>query len=437
MNVKSLLVAAFVVLDLCLYCQVPITPIWIRTLPSSTHDPRLALDQQAARLHLAFKGDASDPHTHIRAFTTDGTDIPAPYSELVLGTLSPSFSMVDQPFRLLAASDTLYSVERLQRQNLDYHTIAYRAGSITIDSSSVFNMILDGYTNFPIDIHHDMSGVLIASPTILRSYSTAHWMLARISIPTTDRIAANEQRVYCGRTPELSTIDRQTMTPLAPLVVPSSGTATRTLMTLSGDVLHYASTNDNLTMDVGAVDTTGTLIWSTMIDLPQATALTGVVKDAWGNTWVSGSRTTPQSGVVLRFAADGSLSGNYTFGRTIQDMVCSGEQLFLCGWDAEQSSDIYLAAFGTDITTGTADVTSAEPPALFPNPASSTLLISGIAPEVERIQLVDATGRTLRTLNGPFGPKLNLSVAGFAPGAYFVRMDGGTGSSTLSFQVSR
>lgn len=435
MTARLLLVGTLTMVGVSPRCQVPISPTWIRVVPSSMHETRLALDQQTNHLHLAYGGT----QTHIRAFGTDGTDIPPPFTELVLGTLDPSDEMVDQPLRLLAANDTLYYVEQLVRQSIDYYDFLYRAGSITVDSSSVFNdMAIHPYPyTVLVDILHDPLGELIASLKVLRSFSKAHWMSSLIGIPDTDRITANEYSVYCGRVPNIANVDRASMTLLSPLVVPSSGTSTRTLLMLTYDVINYASMNSNLTMDIGAVYTTGALIWSSVVNLPQTTTLTGIVGDALGNIWVSGSQSaSPQTGILYRFSVAGAQTGYYGFGRTIDDIACSGDRIFLSGWDSIGSENVYLAAFDIGITTIIASLDRTRY-SVAPNPAADAVTINGVRVDTERITIIDATGRMIKELTGPFNIVIDLSVADLEPGSYFFSISAPNGKRTLPFQVVR
>ncbi len=435
MNRIALIAAAFVVSGPLLQGQTPIVPIWTQFIPSAAHETRLAMDHQADRLHLALTGSPADPKTHILAFGTDGAAIAPPFDELVLGTVVLPFNMIDQPLRLLAENDTIYYVEHLQRFDPDYATNVNRAGSITLDSMPVFNVLVNGWYDDLTDIHHDPFGDLVSSLTVLRSFSMAHVLLGRISIPNTDRVAASEQRIYCGRAPNITTIDRGSLTLLSPIVVPSSGTSTRTLLMLTDDLIHYASVNSNLSLDAGAVDTTGSLIWSSSLSVPQYTTLSGITLDASGRFWVAATQggTTPM-GLLFRFDPFGVLTGDYTFGRSVDDIVCSGDSVFLSGWDATDQTMVYLAAFSTDITTALGSNERGQV-RIFPNPAKTGIRVDGLPPGTTRLTITDATGRAVLELNGSFTSSMCISVAEVPNGTYLLRVSGGAVVNAKLFTV--
>ncbi len=417
--------------------QAAIYPVWTRLVPSSSHITRLALDQSAERLHLAFQPGPSDPHTHIRAFHLDGTDVPPPHTELTIGLYSNSITgypyQSDRPLRLLAQDDSLYFVNHFLQQ-IDFMSW-YRTGLITLDSSVVFSMHTGA--DAQVDVWHDQFGDISATPTVIRNCSKRHWLLGRAVVPTSDRIAADEMRIYCGRVPSIAVLDRHQMTLLNPITVPSSGTSTRTLLMLNADVIHYASLNSNMTMDVGAVDTTGTVIWSGTLSTTQYTTLSGITLDAFGSMWVAASQGgSSPTGLLYRFNTAGTQTGNYLYGRTIDDIVCSGDHVFLSGWDAVDQGMVYLAAFGTDITTSI-EFDGTDRMSISPNPANDLLTIRSIPNGTKRIELLDATGRTVTQLRAPFGTPFNCSVAELAPGSYFIRAAAQTGDAPLRFNIVR
>jgi len=415
--------------------QAAIDPVWTRWVPTSSRISRLALDQSAERLHLAFQPAPTDPHTHIRAFNLDGTDVPPPYTELTIGSMAIGITgypyQSDMPLRLLAQEDTLYYVDHFLQQ-IDYMSW-YRSGSITLDSSVVFSMHTGESPQ--VDIHHDQLGVINASPTLIRTFSNQRWLSGRAIVPITDRIAANQTRIYCGRVPSISVLDRESMSSLSPIGVPSSGTSTHTLLMLAGAVIHYASLNSNLTMDIGAVDITGTVIWNSTLSAAQYTSLSGIVVDGSSNTWVAASRSgTAPVGLLFRFSSTGVLTGNYTYGRSIDDIVCSGYRIFLSGWDATQSTMVYLAAFDTDITTSN-HADAATRPRISPNPTSSEMRVEGLPQGTSRVSITDVTGRELDEIRGPFVGTVSISTDDLPNGTYLLRCDAAGLLTTQPFSV--
>ena len=418
--------------------QVAIDPIWSRLLPSSYHVTRLAFDHGTDRLHIAFQPAPTDLHTHIRAFNSDGTDIPPPYSELTLGTFLPATVTTgypytsDEPLRLLAQDDTLYFVDHFEQQ-VDYLSW-YRSGSITLDSATTFSM----HTGWDaqVDFHHDPLGDITVSPTVIRNFSKHHWLLGRAIVPTTDRIAADETRIYCGRVPSIAVLDRDQMSMLAPIAVPSGGTSTRTLLMLADEVIHYASVNSNLTLDIGAVDTTGSVIWNILLSLSQPTTLSGITTDALGNFWVACSQSGAfPTGVLYRFSAAGTQTGNYLCGRTIDDIVCSGDQVFLSGWDAVDQAMVYLAAFDTDITTST-PFPGSSGSTVSPNPANEVLYVHGNTTWTEG-WVADATGKTVVSIPQAELSSGSISISNLAAGIYRLSVRNGKDAAQLPFMIAR
>ncbi|MCC6938676.1 MAG: T9SS type A sorting domain-containing protein [Flavobacteriales bacterium] len=337
----------------------------------------------------------------------------------------------DEPLRLLAQSDTLYFIDHYVGQLDDVSW--YRSARITLDSATTFSMHTGGGPQ--VDVHHDQFGDITVSPTVIRNFSNHHWLMGRAIVPTTDRIAADEMRIYCGRVPNIIALDRSSMTLLSPLVVPSSGSSTRTLLMLTNDVINYASVNSNLTMDIGAVDTAGTVIWSSIVTLPQTTTLTGIVGDALGNVWISGSQSvSPQTGILYRFNAMGAQTGNYTFGRTIDDIVCSGDTVFLSGWDAVDPTMVYLAAFATDMTTAIGSYGQGQL-RIYPNPASTELRVDGLSPGTSRLTVTDVTGRFVKEVQGPFNGSMSIPVSDLPNGTYVLRSFGAGPTTMRSFSV--
>ncbi len=418
--------------------QVAIEPEWARFVPSSSRITRLALDQNANRLHLAYQPAPTNAHTYIRAFHTDGTDIPPPYSELAIGTFVPATITIgypansDQPLRLLALNDTIYFMDHYL-DDVDYMSW-YRATRISLDSTTTFSMHTG--SDPQVDMFHDASGDITVSPTVVRSYSKRHWLLGRAIVPTTDRIAADSLRIYCGRLPSIASLDRNQMTLLSPISVPSSGTSVRTLLELRNSIINYASLNSNLTMDIGAVDTSGAAIWSSTLTVDQYTTLSGIASDGAGSLWValSTNGSTPM-GRLFRFGPLGTLTGNYTYGRTIDDIVSSDDYIFISGWDSVDATMVYLAAFATDLTTG---VHNGTPTSLgiSPNPANDVLFLHGTNAWTGG-WITDATGKNVVTLSQADLSKGTIAINELALGTYRLCLSNSIGSSQYPFVIMR
>lgn len=438
MKARSFLGLCAALMSNWLSSQVAIEPTWARFVPSSTRITRLALDQNANRLHLAYQPAPANVHTHIRAFHTDGTDIPPPYSELAIGTFLPATSTTgsptisDQPLRLLALDDTIYFMDHYLDQ-VDYMSW-YRATRISLDSTTAFSMHTG--SDPLVDMIHDASGDITVSPTIVRSYSKRYWLRGRAIVPTTDRIAADSSRIYCGRLPSIAALDRDQMTLLSPISVPSSGISVRTLLELRNSVIHYASLNSNLTMDIGAVDTSGAAIWSSTLTADQYTTLSGIALDGAGNLWMAASTNgSMPMGRLFRFGPLGTLTGNYTYGRTIDDIVSSDDHIFISGWDSVDATMVYLAAFATDLTTGVSNDTP-KSLSISPNPANEVLFLHGTTAWAEG-WIMDAMGKKVVTLSQADISKRTIAINELAVGTYRLCLRNSSGSSQHPFVIMR
>ena len=85
----------------------------------------------------------------------------------------------------------------------------------------------------------------------------------------------------------------------------------------------------------------------------------------------------------------------------------------------------YTATFAANGTQGIEDVEGAAI-SLYPNPASSTVTLSGIE-GAAKVTVVDMNGREVyktQTLGNSATQSLTIDVSGMAQGAYFVRITG-------------
>jgi hypothetical protein len=150
---------------------------------------------------------------------------------------------------------------------------------------------------------------------------------------------------------------------------------------------------------------------------------------------VAASRSgTAPVGLLFRFSSTGVLTGNYTYGRSIDDIVCSGYRIFLSGWDATQSTMVYLAAFDTDITTSN-HADAATRPRISPNPTSSEMRVEGLPQGTSRVSITDVTGRELDEIRGPFVGTVSISTDDLPNGTYLLRCDAAGLLTTQPFSV--
>ncbi|HMC97752.1 MAG TPA: T9SS type A sorting domain-containing protein, partial [Flavobacteriales bacterium] len=290
------------------------------------------------------------------------------------------------------------------------------------------------------DMRHDSSGTLVLLTDALRSYSPTGWPIGVIPTDRASRMALLENSLVLGVAPSIARIDRTTLTALTPITVPSSGTAVSGVCQANGNTaFNYATVNTNGTIDLGLADIGSGLVWNTVVTVPSGTEPTAYHVDEQGDFWIAFSHIEAglsASGLLYGFSPLGAPSPVGSYGRSIDDIASGGAHLFLTGRQAGDMTSTYLAAFSTEFTMGSPSAMPGAMPEPFPNPASQTLSINNVTREVESISVKDAMGRTLKRVAGPFGTTINFSVADLAPGAYFVRLDGRAGTTTLPFQVS-
>jgi hypothetical protein len=115
--------------------------------------------------------------------------------------------------------------------------------------------------------------------------------------------------------------------------------------------------------------------------------------------------------------------------------VTSGTTVTLTGLDDDALYDVYVRTYCAEnvhslwsavyhfstLENGIDDVTGANI-ALYPNPAHSTVTLTGIEGEAT-VTVVDMNGRVISETRSENG-KLTLDVSGMAQGAYFVRIVG-------------
>lgn len=429
-----LLVLLYIMADAA-HAQSLITPLWEHQYNSS--GTRIAFDGSSDLLYRAATTDPMAGHFDVQVFTIDGADLTPPEALQFHGVYTLADYTTNEISRLTADQDTLHAVMRYIKEFEPDKNVSWTI-SMPVNGSKG-TLFGSGATRM-LDAHHDQLGTLVLLDDELRGYGTTGWTTGSVAVAGAQRMAITEHRAFCGAPPSLMVVDRDAMVLLPSIIVPSSGATAPAALIMNGDsVINYATTNSNNTMDIGALDMDGFLLWSKVITLPGSCRLTSVATDAAGNFWVSvthSSGGTDHTGYLYGTNTSGAATDLYYFGRSIVDIASSGTRLFLTGGNEFSPISTYVIAFDPGVITSLNEVN--KPSAiLFPNPVRYIVTLQSVSSDVEQIRVIDAAGRSLKELTGPFSTTVNFSVADLAPGSYFVRIEGRAGSTTLPFQVSR
>ncbi|MEO8590071.1 MAG: T9SS type A sorting domain-containing protein [Flavobacteriales bacterium] len=421
-----------------LSAQVPVLPEWIHqynygALPEYTvgrPHTKLAFDPSSGRLYRTVTHVAQAGIFEVQVFDADGTDLTPTPALSFHGAYTTTDHSTNDIVRLSAMNDTLQAVMHfvslfVEERNLNW--VQYMA----LDGSK--DKLLGSGARPMFDAHRDQLGTLVQLEDELLVHNPSGWQTTTLMTAGARRMVVTPDRIYTGAPPDLTVIDRNTLAPLPPLSIASSGTAVTTDLLLNGNVLSYVAMIGNNTMDLGATDTTGESIWSEVITLPDSAYVSGIALDVIGDLWVSATRVA--QGYIYRFDPLGTLTGFYSLGKTIDDITTSGTRIFITGQDADITYGTYVAAFDIGITDGMSSRDGTRF-SIAPNPATSTITINDIAADTELITIVDATGRTIKELRGPFKAMVECSVTDLAPGSYFLHITGPAEKSALPFQVA-
>ena len=142
-----------------------------------------------------------------------------------------------------------------------------------------------------------------------------------------------------------------------------------------------------------------------------------------------------------REVRDFTLAGGYTAtpywtGHSIDLQSYAGQTIYIA-FRHHNVSDMYVLEIDDISVSGQAlginEASSTAAFSLYPNPASSSVLVSGLE-QGAQVSVVNMNGRVLNTLTAQ-GSSLTLDVSGMARGAYFVRVSTATNSSVSKLIV--
>lgn len=274
------------------------------------------------------------------------------------------------------------------------------------------------------DAEHTPFGWLFAVGDSVRRLDRAGWPAGSAAVPGADNLVVFPDRVVLGTPPDLSALRLPGLEPLPSIPAPAAGVPTTTRLIGSEGHVHYATLSAGPVLHVGAVDTSGVVLWQQTLPLLGDHLLTDLEVDNFGGTWVSLTRRagfTPVEGVLVGIADGGAPVSYLNYGVSIAEVEALGDTLILTG--RMGPSDTYLIAYHAGIITGTS-VPAAEALRVYPDPAVDRLWITGSSPQAERVRILDAHGRTV--LQQPTGGDVDVEVGveGLAPGLYTVLTEG-------------
>lgn len=445
--------AAFILAWVCttrlsVQAQEPLIPLWLHidnfgagSVYPSIDDlsTNLAFDHGTDRIYRSIRLATQWSAYSLQVFDTEGNNLtPSPQS-VIQGMPETSDALFTKITRLTARNDTIAAIVRFVSLYTPDHSGYYNWLKV-LGTDAGHNLLLGTGPTAMNDYHHDAISTLVLTENKLRRYGPTGWPNGSVSTPDAEGMAVLGNDVVLGAPPSITRINRNSMTTLSPIAVPTSGSTAPGICIANGTTaFNYAALHSNGIMDVGLADINSGPIWNTTISIPAEAKPTAYHVDEQGDLWIAVAHNATglaTLGLLYRFHYAGGPYGVNSFNRRIDGITSNDGRLFLTGRQAGSTSDTYLAAFETDLITSIA-VDGAVQMSVSPNPTKDLLGIRSIPQGAERLHVMDATGRTLKTLSGPFDTTLNFSVADLAPGAYFVRIDGRAGSSTLPFQVSR
>ena len=272
-------------------------------------------------------------------------------------------------------------------------------------------------------------------------------------------------RAVCGEGNYSDWVTRVVTTEAHPCYAPTAVTATNPTFdgaTIAWTVGEEGQSNFELHITAAGVDTLFATTSNpvTVTGLPAATAYTVTVRAICGegdySEWstpanfstatcqmVEGVRAsaTTATTATITWTANGSSSYEVAYGITgtsrenCRRLTANTNSITINGLDEATTYDVYVRSVCTaGVTSDWSDVVSFETQdvaiddvdnasiSLYPNPASSTVTLTGIEGDAT-VTVVDMNGRESGKWKVESG-KLTIDVTGYAQGAYFVRITG-------------
>lgn len=429
----------------CLTClttraQEPLTPLWEHVDPfgaggtyilNDVLSTRIAYDHGTDRIYRSvFR---YGPY-RIQVFDRDGVDM-TPSPPVEIQGIPPGDYQITHLVQLAANNDTLAAIVHGDvsfSESNDIHWLKV----LGTDGAPYF---LLGNGSTPLNAYHqDAMGTLLHTDDELREYGPTNWPNGSIAVPPSLGMAVLGNDVVLGAPPSITHIDRNDLTTLAPVVVPSSGTPTAAICIANGSAtFNYAAVNSNGIMDVGLADINAGPIWNTTITLPAQALPTAYHVDEQGDLWIAvamDATGVATLGLLYRFRYQEGSNVVNSYSRRIDGIASNGSRLFLTGRVAGSTSNTYLAAFDTDLITNVAG-TGSSAWRIHPNPSSTELRVDGLPPGITRLTITDATGRSVLSLGGPFTDPMRIPVGDLPNGTYVLGWTTGSSVFARAFSV--
>lgn len=432
-------------MHLSVQAQEPLTPLWQHVdaygagdwYPvSDVRSTIVTYDNSTGKIYRTIMGTEWGGIYHVQVFDTDGNDL-TPIPSLTLhGVDGDIDGQMTKLIRLTVVNDTIAAIVRYA--SLYDETIGFFNWLKVMGTDGTPYFLVGSGPTAMTDFQRDAQGTLVLTDDEIRRFGPTGWPDGSVAAPQAEGMAVLGNDLVVGAPPSIARIDRSTMTALSPIAVPSSGTATSGIcMANGGTTFNYAALNSNGIMDVGFADMDSGPIWSTTITLPAQALPTAYHVDEHGDFWIAvalNATSVATLGLLYRFHGFDGTYGVNSYGRRIDGIASTTSTLFLTGRVAGSSSDTFLAGFTTDFITPV-ESTDASRLRLRPNPTTSELQLDGLAPGTTHLTIVDATGRTMRELNGPFTSSISVPIADLPNGAYMLRGSSRAVEVTLPFVV--
>lgn len=445
-----LLVAVLIMHSVQLQAQTTLVPEWMHTWPFGQApqagwyqpigaDGHVAVDPATGLIYCTasdVNGINAWQNELLYTFDVQGNDLtPAPVPGLSAVAYEPSFDETVNPHStndMVALNGELVASHMIYIPNTGNWTDIISFGDVNDPRRTMVpgipapvpqrNGPLDMNATHVvlIDVENGLQGARMHCMTI---DGWPSWTASYNGLPVFD-VAIHDDIAHVAMG---GTIGRRSMSdgsPLPPLA--TNGFAQR--MTFASGNIHYVGdpVSDQGTLRVARCALDGTPHWSTTVTLGNDQWLTGIVVDQAGRTWVSATAIDPMEelelgGRLICLDTDGTLLDIFSYGATMNSIATDGTHLFITGWSATNGSETYLISVGSDIATTTdAPTEGPQHPLLWPQPTAGLLNVSLPIPALG-LDLMDATGRSVRHWPAHGGQRMQLDLGELPTGTYVLR----------------
>jgi len=445
---RSFLVAALALAGMQgLQAQQVLSPVWSRTWAFGQGDP-MAINPASASNHVAVDPLTGNVYTTIDdelqqfgprfdllySFTSNGDEL-TPMTPPQLGSVPPGpedLQNVEHTSDLAALDGIVYHAREL---NLGFmngttgslHATAQGAGwKFGMGKDAPFFMqgkvLVDDGTVFAVRS-------LTSESASLHALTADGWPLWSRSYPGlamfTDAVIIGNE-ILAGSGTTIARIDRSTGDLVGTWALPTSGYLSA--LATDGTRLYWLA--QSMFTSWGCMTVEGGAIWSLGMDL--GISASELVVDGFGRPWFIGNANTEgEPPLLVVTGSEGGIEAvaTFTFGTSMNDIATSNGQVYITGRSVAGSTDTYLIAVSTDITTSVPS-TTLPTLGLHPNPANATLTVTGMEPILGH-RVLSATGQLL---DAPLQNGV-LDVNDLVDGVYLLEVMTAQGTFTRRFEV--